>query len=135
MLTANKLEKIMELEDSLRAEYQAQLDAKTAEIESHLKDKEELREQLQATIDKQLETISELSSKAAVNQRAEQLNRELTNRADKLTEEGTELKKRTSAAAHYTELCRKQLGGWRPRSSRLNRFCGRRQTGGEKMDT
>ena len=32
MLTANKLEKIIELEDSLRSEYQAKLDASTAEL-------------------------------------------------------------------------------------------------------
>ena len=33
MLTANRLEKIMELEENLRSEYQDQLDAKTKEIE------------------------------------------------------------------------------------------------------
>ena len=33
MLTASKLEKIMELEANLRAEYQQQLDTKTAEID------------------------------------------------------------------------------------------------------
>ena len=33
MLTANKLEKFMELEDSLRSEYQSKLDAKSAELE------------------------------------------------------------------------------------------------------
>ena len=33
MLTVNKLEKIMELEEELRAEYQGKLDAQTEEIE------------------------------------------------------------------------------------------------------
>ncbi len=90
MLTANKLEKIMELEDNLRAEYQAQLDARMAEIEALRNEKE----QLQATIDKQLATITELSGKASVNDRAEQVNRELTNRADNLQAEASDLKKR-----------------------------------------
>jgi hypothetical protein len=37
MLTADQLEKIIELETNLRAEYQSKLDAKTAAIESALK--------------------------------------------------------------------------------------------------
>ena len=53
MLTAKRLEKMMELEDSLRTEYQGQLDAKSSEIESLIKDKEDQ----QATIAKQLEQI------------------------------------------------------------------------------
>ena len=44
MLTAQKLEKIIELEDNLRAQYQTQLDEKTAEIELHLKKHEEQQE-------------------------------------------------------------------------------------------
>jgi chromosome segregation ATPase len=94
MLTAQKLEKIMELEDNLRTEYQAKLDEKSAEIERCRQQLAEQREELQATIDRQLETITELSGKAAVNQRAEQLNRELTNRSEKLQEEASGLKKR-----------------------------------------
>ena len=90
MLTANKLEKIMELEDNLRSEYQAQLDAKTAEIEAAQKANTEL----QATIARQLETITELSAKSSANERTEQLNREITNRAEKLQDEVAELKKR-----------------------------------------
>ena len=90
MLTANKLEKIMELEDNLRSEYQAQLDAKTAEIESA----KQANADLQATIARQLDTITDLSSKSSANERVEQLNRELTNRAEKLQDEIAELKKR-----------------------------------------
>ena len=90
MLTANKLEKIMELEDNLRAEYQKQLDAKSAEIEQCNKATEELK----STVAKQLQTITDLSEKANVNQRMEQLNRELSNRAEKLQDETAELKKR-----------------------------------------
>ena len=56
MLTANKLEKIMELEENLRGEYQEKLDAKDAEIERIKQEMNELRENLQGTIDTQLET-------------------------------------------------------------------------------
>ena len=41
MLTASKLEKIIELEDSLRSQYQAQLDAKSAEIDLGIKKQQE----------------------------------------------------------------------------------------------
>ena len=75
MLTASKLEKIMELEANLRAEYQQQLDAKTVEI-----DRLSAREsELQAAVDKQLETITELTGKATDSQKAEQRARELHN--------------------------------------------------------
>ncbi len=59
MLTAEQLEKIIELETNLRAEYQSKLDTKSAEIESALKKVAEL----QATIATQLQTITELSAK------------------------------------------------------------------------
>ena len=57
MLTASKLEKIIELEESLRAEYQAKLDAMTAEIE---RSQQECR-QLQATVETQRAAITDLS--------------------------------------------------------------------------
>jgi chromosome segregation ATPase len=94
MLTANKLEKIIELEDNLRAEYQAKLDAKSTELKRCQHELVELQKQLQGTIEKQLETITDLSNKATANQHTEQLNRELTNRSDKLQEEVVTLKKR-----------------------------------------
>jgi len=94
MLTANKLEKIIELEDKLRAEYQAKLEAKSAEAERYQQELALQRQQLQATIQTQLETITELSEKATANQNIEQLNRELSNRSDRLQEEVATLKKR-----------------------------------------
>ena len=84
MLTANKLEKIIELEDSLRAEYQAKLDAKTTEVERCQQELAEQRTQLQTTIDTQLETIADLSKKATANQKLEQQNRELFNRSENM---------------------------------------------------
>lgn len=100
MLSVNKLEKVIELEEKLRDEYQSQLSAKTADIDNHVKKQLELQATIdsqQATIEQQLETITGLSGKATANQRVEQLNRELTNRADKLQEEVTDLKKRVKS--------------------------------------
>jgi chromosome segregation ATPase len=90
MLTADQLEKIIELETNLRAEYQSKLDAKTAAIESALKNVTEL----QATIATQLETITDLSGKASVNQKLEQQNRELHNRSENMKEEVAAMKQR-----------------------------------------
>lgn len=97
MLTANKLEKIIELEDSLRQEYQAKLDAAAAELEQCKQQMSDQRTELQSAIDKQLETISELSSKAESSQRTEQLNRELSNRSENQQEELGTLKQRVKS--------------------------------------
>jgi chromosome segregation ATPase len=97
MLTVNKLEKIIELEDQLRGEYEEKLAARDRDIAELNKLQAEMQvtiDKQKATIDKQLETISELSGKATLNQRSEQLNRELNNRSDKLQEEVGSLKKR-----------------------------------------
>ena len=112
MLSLNKLEKVIELEQRLRDDYQGQLDSKTAEIESHLKKQSELQaliEGHQATIDQQLATITDLSSKASANQRVEQLNRELSNRGENLQEEVTELKKRLKALQRDLAAEREEL--------------------------
>jgi chromosome segregation ATPase len=98
MLTLNKLEKVMELEEQLRGEYQSQLEAKDAEIEQLKNLQAELQATIdghQSTIDKQLATIRELTSASSDTQRVEQLNRELTNRSENLASELAELKKRT----------------------------------------
>lgn len=112
MLSVNKLEKVIELEEQLRAQYQGQLDEKTAQIESHVSKEAELQATIdaqKATIAKQLETISELSGKTQANDRMEQENRELANRSGNLQEEVTELKKRVKSlqkdlATERTEL-------------------------------
>lgn len=97
MLTAQKLEKIIALEDNLRSQYQAQLDAKSAEIEKLLNEIEKLskkQEEQQAVIAKQLSQLTAQSSEASANKRVEQLNRELHNRCDNLTSEIDTHKKR-----------------------------------------
>ena len=115
MLTANKLEKIIELEDNLRSEYQAKLDAKSADIERLQKELADQQERLQATIDRQLETITDLSEKATANQHVEQLNRELNNRSEKLQDEVASLKKRV-------KTLQKDLASERERVSTLTQY-------------
>ena len=90
MLTASKLEKIIELEDSLRSQYQAQLDAKSAEIDLGIKKQQEQ----QATIEKQLAQLTAISAEGTVNKRTDQLNRELNHRCEKLEDEVVTQKKR-----------------------------------------
>ena len=97
MLTASKLEKIIELENNLKDQYQAKLDAQAAEIAGHIADKQSFikkNEELQAAIAKQLEQITLLTREASANKHVEQQNRELTNRAEKLQDEVAEAKKR-----------------------------------------
>ena len=115
MLTANKLEKIIELEDNLRSEYQSKLDAKSADVERLERELAEQQGRLQATIDRQLETITDLSEKATTNQHVEQLNRELNNRSEKLQEEVTTLKKRV-------KTLQKELASERERISTLTQY-------------
>ena len=93
MLTTKNLERVIELEDKLRTEYQVQLDAKSAEIESCKKEKEEQ----QAVIAKQLEQIKALSTEASANKKVEQQNRELHSRCENLQEEITTQKARNKS--------------------------------------
>ncbi len=94
MLSINNLEKVIELENTLRAEYEGKLEAAQAELERVKREQAEQQKQLQATIDQQLETIRELTAKATANQQVENSNRELENRSDKQQERITTLKKR-----------------------------------------
>jgi len=105
MLTANKLEKIIELENNLRAEYQSKLDTKTADLERCQLE----RSQLQATIATQLQTITDLSGKASVNQKLEQQNRELHNRSENMKEEVAAMKQRVKALQNDLAKEREQV--------------------------
>ena len=98
MLTAKNLERVMELEEKLRAEYQVQLDAKSTEIDAKSAEIESLtkvKEEKQAAVEKQLEQIKSLSKEATANKRTEQLNRELHQRCENLQAEITTQKKRS----------------------------------------
>ncbi|MBK7729710.1 MAG: hypothetical protein IPJ33_14800 [Gammaproteobacteria bacterium] len=109
MLTARKLEQYLEVEDKVRGEFQEKLEARNAELERCQQELAALRQQMQATIDRQLETIAELSGKATANQHTEQLNRELSNRSENLQEEASTLKKRTRALQKDLGEAREQL--------------------------
>ena len=89
MLTAKNLERMIELENKLRAEYQVQLDAKSSEIDACGNKQEEQ----QIVIEKQLLQITTLSTQASANKRIEQLNRELNNRSYNHTEKVATQKK------------------------------------------
>ena len=111
MLTATKLEKIIELEDSLRSQYQAQLDEKSAEIERHIKETEAQK----VIVEKQLEQLTKLSTASSSGKRLEQLNRELENRSQKLEEELATQKKRLKGL-------QKDLGEERAQVKALKQF-------------
>ena len=109
MRSINKLEKVIDLEDTLRAEYEGKLEAAQTGLERVKQEQAEQQEQLQATIDQQLETIRDLTAKATANQQVEHQNRELTNRSENQQEQITTLKKRVKALQKDLANEREQL--------------------------
>ena len=99
-LSLNKLEKIIELEATLREEYQHKLGEKDASIDALTQDKAALERkvtELEQTIATQLKTITEVSAKSQDKQALEQRNRELHNRSDNMKEEVAVMKARLKA--------------------------------------
>jgi chromosome segregation ATPase len=125
-LTLNKLEKLIEVENKLRGEYQQQLNAKDATIAQLNRDKATLESklsELENTIATQLATITDLSGKSGNNQALEQRNRELHNRSENMKEEVATAKSRVKAlqkdlAAERTELA--ELKKYDPQRLRKN---------------
>ena len=125
-LTLNKLEKLIEVEDKLRGEYQQQLDVKDATISQLNDDKSALEAkigELEATIATQLATITEMSAKSGKTQALEQRNRELHNRSENMKEEVATVKTRIKAlqkdlAAERSELA--ELKKYDPQRLRKN---------------
>ena len=125
-LTLNKLEKLIEVENKLRGEYQHQLDAKDTTITQLNNDKATLESklsELENTIATQLATITDLSGKSGNNQALEQRNRELHNRSENMKEEVATVKSRIKAlqkdlAAERTELA--ELKKYDPQRLRKN---------------
>lgn len=111
MLTAKNLERVMELEEKLRSEYQVQLDARTAELESCISE----REKQQAVIAKQLEQIQSLSQEATSTKKIEQRNRELHARCENLQTDITSVKKRVKSL-------QKDLAAARAETNALKQF-------------
>ncbi|MGA0336145.1 MAG: hypothetical protein ACO3LD_07830 [Luminiphilus sp.] len=120
------MEKLIEVENKLRGEYQQQLDAKDATIAQLNSDKATLESklsELEATIATQLATITDLSGKSGNNQALEQRNRELHNRSENMKEEVATAKSRVKAlqkdlAAERTELA--ELKKYDPQRLRKN---------------
>ncbi|MEH6589001.1 MAG: hypothetical protein V7746_02030 [Halioglobus sp.] len=106
MLTAKSLERIIELEDNLKAEYQVKLDAKITELETATQEKEEQK----IAIAKQLEQIQALSTEATANKKVEQLNRELHQRCENLQEDITTLKTRVKGLQRDLAEERAEIG-------------------------
>lgn len=99
-LTLNKLEKLLEMETQIRAEYQPQLEEKEAAISQLTSDKTALEgkvAELEKTIATQLATITDLSGKSKDTQSLEQRNRELHNRSENMKEEVASVKTRIKA--------------------------------------
>jgi septal ring factor EnvC (AmiA/AmiB activator) len=114
MLTAKNLERVMELEEKLRAEYQVQLDAKSAEIDAkfvEIKSLTKQKEEKQAVVAKQLEQIQSLTKDATANKRVEQLNRELHQRCENLQAEIATQKKRSKTLQKDLSEEREELKG------------------------
>ena len=125
-LSLNKLEKIIELEATLREEYQQKLDEKDASISALTQDKSTLERkvsELEQTVATQLKTITEVSAKSQDKQALEQRNRELHNRSDNMKEEVAVAKSRLKAlqrdlAAERAELA--ELKKYDPQRLRKN---------------
>ena len=132
-LSLNKLEKIIELEATLREEYQQRLDEKDALIRALTQDKADLERKvgdLEQTVATQLKTITEVSAKSQDKQALEQRNRELHNRSDNMKEEVAVVKARMKAlqkdlAAERTELA--ELRKFDPQRLRKNLDASKRK--------
>lgn len=116
MLTASKLEQIIELENNLKGQYQVKIDAQTVQIASLVKEREDQeavtlkeKDEQKAIIAKQLEQITTLSKDASAAKRVEQLHRELTSRAEKMQKEITEQKKRMKSLQKDLSTEREEL--------------------------
>ena len=132
-LSLNKLEKIIELEATLREEYQQKLDEKDASINALFEDKATLERKvgkLEQTLATQLKTITEISAKSQDRQTLEQRNRELHNRSDNMKEEVAAMKTRLKAlqkdlAAERAELA--ELKKYNPQRLRKNLDAAKRK--------
>ena len=125
-LTLNNLEKLMEMETQLRAEYQPKLDEKDAVISKQAQNEAALEariSELESTVATQLATITELSGKSKDVKALEQRNRELHNRSENMKDEIDAAKGRVKAlqkdlAAERTELT--ELKKYDPQRLRKN---------------
>lgn len=90
MSAVQNLEALINVENQLKNKYESQI----SELSAKLDDAENKQAQLQATIEQQIAKIAELSSSTMDSKRLEQLNREVSNRNEKLLAEIETLKNR-----------------------------------------
>ncbi|MGB5326415.1 MAG: hypothetical protein WBN40_13470 [Pseudomonadales bacterium] len=112
MLAVKNLERLMEIEADLKAQWEAKLAARDAEIEKvgQLKEKLEAKlEKQRNTLAEQQQKITELSAAASDTSRIEQLNRELDSRAARLQEEAAAQKKRIKTLQRELAAEREEL--------------------------
>lgn len=114
MLAVKNLERLIEIEADLKAQYETKLGAKADETAEAIKKQDELQaviDKQRLTIEKQLQQIKELSETKTESSRTEQLNRELTSRATKLQEEVDSQKKRIKTLQKDLAAERDELKG------------------------
>ena len=112
MLAVKNLERLIEIEEDLKSQYEAKLNAKSAELDKAAQDQKAQQEtitQLQATIAEQQQNINQLSAPLADNKRIEQLNRELNSRVTKLQDELSAQKKRNKTLQRELATEREEL--------------------------
>ena len=111
MSAAEKLQALISVKEELKAQY----DGKIKALETRLSESEKKQATLQATIAQQIEKISELTSASSQSRNLEQLNRELTNRCEKLQAEINTQKVRS-------KTMQKELGDAREEVKQLKQF-------------
>lgn len=105
MLAAKRLEAMIEFEENIKAQHQAQIDAKNAEIARLARENDEQK----TALAKQLEQIKSLSVEVGANKKLEQQNRELHQRCENLKEDIDKQKQRTKSLQKDLERERAEL--------------------------
>ena len=114
MLAVKSLERLIEIEADLKAQYETKLTAKSDEITKLSNAQTELDATVarqKAKIAEQLQKITELSALSSEKTRTEQLNRELNNQAKNLQEEVAMQKKRIKSLQKDLAVERDELKG------------------------
>ena len=112
MLAVKNLERLIEIEADLKAQYEVKLNNKSTEIAKATEQHAELKAKLamqKETLAKQQKQISQLLSAADESSRIEQLNRELESRNTKLQDEVAQQKKRIKALQKDLAVEREEL--------------------------
>jgi chromosome segregation ATPase len=112
MSVAKNLEALINMENQLKAQYEAELKTKENQIDALTKSQATLQAaqaSLEATIEKQKSLMAELTVGSNETKRLEQTNRELNNRAEKLQGEVDMQKNRAKALSKDLAEARQQI--------------------------